>query len=429
MMTQMEEFLMKKKILFTLLTAVMLTTTSCAVDVGSLPIDKIPIEIVQGTKSDDTPVTDSNTTVNKNDFVVTTAVQTVPVETESIDTVTTSVQTLSENSTTVYTETGTIPAVDLQSKAQELYETAGDVYFKMIYTRLGFTLAPSGDDIYSEVVSGGVFGDVTSKEDIKREMRKTFADPVASQYDAMIEEYFKEENGKLYTYINGKGGNVLLENVDLVSVSSDENSAKFNAVAHYTGHQDISRPFSIVCEDGVWKVSEFFDPNCEPLEPVSTTAPEDNDDTEITAMAFEIYKKAHRMFFGILTNGTYYEANGNFIIDEKGIQLNEISDSRVSCIDDIYSEIAEVFSENFISEYAYKTEYIYTEIDGKLYQTEQGKGCAIDNDTAKLKLVYSDDYTLQFDVYNYINGNSILQNMGQFILVYENGGWKVSNLD
>lgn len=416
---------MKKKILFTLLTAVMVTTTSCAVDVGSLPIDKIPIEIVQGTKSDDTPVIYSNTTADKNDFVVTAAVQTVPVETDSIDTVTTSVQTLSENSTTVHTETTTIPAIDLQSKAQELYNTASDVYFRMIYTRHGFTFASDGN----EIISGGIFGDVTSKEDVKREMRKTFADPVASQYDAMIEEYFKEENGKLYTYINGKGGNVLLENVDLVSVSSDENSAKFNAVAHYTGHQDISRPFSIVCEDGVWKVSEFSDPNHEPLEPVSTTAPEDNDDTEITAMAFEIYKKAHRMFFGIMTNGTYYETNGNFIIDEKGIQLNEISDSRVSCIDDIYSEIAEVFSETFVSEYAYKTEYIYTEIDDKLYQTEQGKGCAIDNDTAKLKLVYSDDYTLQFDVYNYINGNSILQNMGQFTLVYENGGWKVSNLD
>lgn len=416
---------MKKKILFTLLTAVMLTTTSCAVDVGSLPIDKIPIEIVQGTKSDDTHVTYSNTTADKNDFVVTAAVQTVPVQTDSIDTVTTSVQTLSENNTTVHTETTTIPAIDLQSKAQELYNTASDVYFRMIYTRHGFTFASDGN----EIISGGIFGDVTSKEDVKREMRKTFADPVASQYDAMIEEYFKEENGKLYTYQNGKGGNVLLENVDLVLVSSDGNSAKFNAVAHYTGHQDISRPFSIVCEDGVWKVSEFSDPNCEPLEPVSTTAPEDNDDTEITAMAFEIYKKAHRMFFGIMTNGTYYETNGNFIIDEKGIQLNEISDSRVSCIDDIYSEIAEVFSETFVSEYAYKTEYIYTEIDGKLYQTEQGKGCAIDNDTAKLKLVYSDDYTLQFDVYNYLNGNSILQNMGQFTLVYENGSWKVSNLD
>lgn len=370
-MTQMEEFLVKKKSLFILLTAGMVSATSCAVDVGSLPIDKIPIETGQDTKTN--------------------------------------------------------LEIDMQAKAQELYDIARDVYFKMLYTRQGFMLAEY-NDIYSEIVSGGIFGDVTSKEDVKRQMREVFAEPIASQYDAMIEEYFTEENGKLYTYVNGKGGNVLFESVDLVPVSFDGNSAEFNAVAHYSGYEDISRPFSIVCEDSTWKVSEFSDPNCEPLETVSTTAPEDNsdDNAEITAMAFEIYQKVHRMSFHILTNGTYYETNGNFIIDETGIQHYEISDNRVSCIDDIYSELAMIFSSNFISEHDDRIEYLYTEADGKLYQVNQGKGSVIDYDTAKLQLVYSDDCTLQFDVYNYLNGNPIT---GQFTLIYENGGWKVNTLD
>lgn len=417
---------MKKKTLFILLTAVMVSATSCAVDVGSIPIDKIPIEIVQDTKANDASVTYSNINADSS-YPVVTAVQTIPVQTDSIGLTATYVHTSVENSTTAYTETTANLEIDLQTKAQELYNIAGDVYFKMLYTRQGFTLA-GHNSIYSEIVSGGIFGDVTSKKDVKREMREVFAEPVASQYDAMIEEYFTEENGKLYTYVNGKGGNVLLESVDLVPVSFDGNSAEFNAVAHYSGYEDISRPFSIVCEDSTWKVSEFSDPNCEPLETVSDTVPEDNsgDNAEITAMAFEIYKKAHYMFFHILTNGTYYETNNNFIIDAAGRQHYEIFDNRVSCIDDIYSELAEVFSCNFISEYADRIEYIYTEADGKFYQVNQGKGGVIDYDTAKLQLVYSDDCTLQFDVYNYLNGNSIT---GQFTLVYENGGWKVNTLD
>lgn len=451
---------MKKTILLTLMTAVMISATSCSIDVDSIPIESLPIEIVQGTKTD-IPVTDNPTAGNSpvnNYQVVTSAGNVTQPNSQYTDSngSTTFVQTSADNNTSHGTtptvsavpQTTGVPAndvtINLQEKAQELYETAGDVYFHMIYTRDGFGFAPyttdgSNVELFQEVISThikSVSGNMTTVEDVKKEMRNVFADPVASQYDAMINEYFREENGKLYTYINGKGGDVSLTGVELVPVYSDGNSAKFNAVAHYDGLQDISRPFSIVCENGIWKVSEFSDPNCEAHEivPESTTEnnQENNNDNnaELTAMGLDIYKKAHNMFFHLVINGTYFETNGNYIIDEKGLQLDEISDSRVSSIDDIKAEMNTVFSESFSSGYYENIDRIYTEYDGKVYQKNQGKGGTLDLDCIRLNLTYSDGNTLQFnaflvDPYD----NSLTSDAGKFTLIYENDDWKVSEFN
>lgn len=451
---------MKKTFLLTLMTAVMISATSCSIDVDSLPVESLPIEIVQGTKTD-VPVTENSAAGNSpvNNYpVVTSAGNVTQPSSEYTDnnSMTTFVQTSADNNTShgtattvsAVSQTTGVPAndvtINLQEKAQELYEIADDMYFNMIYTRHSFGFAPYttdgyGGELFHEVISTNIesfSGNMTTVEDVKNEMRKVFADPVASQYDAMINEYFREENGKLYTYINGKGGDVSLIGVDLIPVYSDESSAQFNAVAHYNGLQDISRPFSIVCENGIWKVSEFTSPNCEAHEIVQENTTENNQENnndnnaELTAMGLDIYKKAHIMFFHLLINGTYFETNGNYIIDETGLKLDEISDSRVSSINDIKAETNTVFSESFSSGYYENIDRIYREYDGKIYQIHQGKGDVLDLDYISLNLTYSDENTLQFQVFlTDPDDSSNVFDKGQFKLIYENDGWKVSEFN
>lgn len=149
---------------------------------------------------------------------------------------------------------------DLLNEAKELYDTADSVYFKIIYTRTFFKLGENtAKDYFYEVIDESV----NSIEAVKQEVRKTFTESAASLYDEIIDNNFYEENNKLYTFHNSKGGDVSFRGVDLELISSDENTAYFNAVAHYEGYCDITRPFAIVCENGVWKVSEFSSPHRE----------------------------------------------------------------------------------------------------------------------------------------------------------------------
>ncbi|MDE5937227.1 MAG: hypothetical protein K2G83_07465, partial [Ruminococcus sp.] len=367
---------------------------------SQLNVDSLPADITEPFPKLDTPIVTDNNTTNNNpvtDYIMTTDEQNRITQTSAV--INTGETTYVSSSTNKYTSSETsallnlmteTPApddpVNLQEEAQKLYDAANDVYFHLIYTRDGLGFSPNYDeDMFSEVISGNDFGNLTAIDDVKREMRKTFADPVASEYEAMIEQNFCEKNGKLYSFINGKGGDLYFKNVELIPVYSDENLAKFNAVAHYL-QEDITRPFSIVYENGSWKVSEYTCPYCEAHKTVSENPTENS---ELTAMAFEIYKKAHNMYFHILRNGTYYETNGNFIIDETGLQLDEISDSRVSCINDIKSEITDVFSESLASEYYHGIEHIYRESEGKLYQIKQNKGDPIDYEQAELELIYA----------------------------------------
>lgn len=431
---------MKKRKIISILMATMALGTGCTLNVDSLPVDleqlpKIDTSIVtDNSATSNNPVTDYIMTTDEQNRITQTSTAINTGETNYVSS-STDKYTSSETSAllTLMTET---PApdepVNLQEEAQKLYDAANDVYFRLIYTRDGLGFSPNYDeDMFSEVISGNDFGNLTTIEDVKQEMRKTFADPVASEYEVMIEQNFREKNGKLYSFINGKGGDLYFKNVELIPVYSDKNSAQFNAVAHYL-QEDITRPFSIVYEDGNWKVSEYKCPHREAHETVPENPTENNqnngsENAELTAMAFEIYKKAHNMYFHILRNGTYYETNGNFIIDEAGYQLDEVSDSRVSCIDDIKSEITDIFSATFASEYYHSIEHIYRELDGKLYQIKQGKGNPIDYEQAELNLIYADDYTLQFNVSNSCLGSPLV--MGQFKLVYENNSWKVNELD
>ncbi len=406
---------MKRTILLTIITSAMISAAGC-----SLNIDSLPIEVSSSTMPD--------TTVAES---ITESSGTTAYPQTSVD-VSASHETTASTSQAVEFP-ATEADVNLQEKAEELYETAGDVYFHMIYTRDGFGFAPyTGSEVFQEVISANIVSvseNMTTIEDVKREMRKIFADPAASQYDAMIDEHFREENGKLYTYVNGKGGDVTLTGVELSLVSSNENSAQFNAVAHYDGYQDVSRPFSIICENGVWKVSEFSDPNCETNKTVCDNISENNvgNNAELTAMALNIYKEAHNMFFGLLINGTYFETNGNYIIGENGEQLDEISDVRVSSINDIKAEMNTVFSEAFSSGFYENIDRIYRESDGKIYQINQGKGSALDLDYIVLDLIYADENTLKFDVFlTAPYDSSVTSDAGQFTLINENG-WKVDS--
>lgn len=76
-----------------------------------------------------------------------------------------------------------------------------------------------------------------------------------------IDEKYKEVDGKLYQQQSGKGGNVTLKGVDIKFIAADDNKASFHATAHYTDRSDITEPFTLVYENGDWKVSEFSDPN------------------------------------------------------------------------------------------------------------------------------------------------------------------------
>jgi len=135
------------------------------------------------------------------------------------------------------------------------------------------------------------------------------------------------------------------------------------------------------------------------------------------------FESAYYICFSAIINGTYYETNYNTIYDERGNILNEISDSRVSTISDVKSDLKNIFSESYVSQYDGWLNNVYQEVDDKLYQLPRGKGGVFYMENIKIEVLSVDSNRMEFNASLYYNNNYL--GTQPFTLVYENDDWKV----
>ena len=320
-----------------------------------------------------------------------------------------------------------------ESKAKSLYDAACDMYFGIIFNGGYFQENENTSSTFNMSFHEVSDERATTVADVKAELRTVFSESYASQYDSQVDEKYKEVDGKLYQQQSGKGGNVTLKDVDIKFISADDNKASFYATAHYIiDGSDITEPFTLVYENGDWKVSEFSDPNLfakmyvtdsDSEVPASTDSSEKE---QWETKARQLYSNAKDVFFGVIINGSYFETNGNTIKEDQGTILNEVSDSRASTVADVKAEVRKIFSESYAVQYDSQIDFVYKEVDGKLYQIQQNKGGLFSMEDMEIELISADDQKATFNVVVHVPGGADVYGVDPFTLVYEDGSWKVS---
>ncbi len=334
--------------------------------------------------------------------------------------------------TEVYVTGSSTEKEQWETKANQLYDAACDMYFGIVFN--GGYFQENGNSSSKLNMSFHEVSDerATTVADVKAELRTVFSESCASQYDSQVDEKYKEVDGKLYQQQNGKGGNVTLEDVEIKFISADDSKASFYATAHYTDRSDITEPFTLVYENGDWKVSEFSDPNLFTEVYVTgsstdvSTSTDSSETEQWETKARQLYSNAKDVFFGVIINGSYFETNGNTIKEDQGTILNEVSDSRVSTVADVKAEVRKIFSESYAAQYDSQIDFVYKEVDGKLYQIQQNKGGLFSMEDIEIELISADDHKATFNVVVHVSGGSDVYSVDPFTLVYENGSWKVS---
>ena len=350
----------------------------------------------------------------------------------SIGTTTESSATNDENTIGTTELTSAEDAEQWETKAKSLYDAACDMYFGIVFN--GGYFQENGNSSSKLNMSFHEVSDerATTVADVKAELRTVFSESCAAQYDSQVDEKYKEVDGKLYQQQSGKGGNVTLEDVDIKFISADDSKASFYATAHYTDRSDITEPFTLVYENGAWKVSEFSDPNLFTEVYVTgsstdvSTSTDSSETEQWETKARQLYSNAKDVFFGVIINGSYFETNGNTIKEDQGTILNEVSDSRVSTVADVKAEVRKIFSESYAAQYDSQIDFVYKEVDEKLYQIQQNKGDLFSMEDIEIELISADDHKATFNVVVHVSGGSDVYSGDPFTLVYENGSWKVS---
>jgi hypothetical protein len=148
---------------------------------------------------------------------------------------------------------------DVSSAAQELYRQGMQISFEL------FCGCPYELD-YSNGTSNGYYPitdpSINSVSDIYDYYGSVFAD--TSQLEQSGK--YTDIDGTPYCRDSARGADMYYQGTDLVYVSGDDTSASFTAVSHYadpeTGEamDDKSADFSIVKQDGTWKITEFHLP-------------------------------------------------------------------------------------------------------------------------------------------------------------------------
>ncbi len=159
-----------------------------------------------------------------------------------------------------------------------------------------------------------------------------------------------------------------------------------------------------------------------------TSGSSDNTDekTKWENYAYQKFQIASYTYFNAIVNGTYYETNYNTMRDERGIIFNEVSDSRVSTISDIKTNLKNIFSESYVSQHDNRLNTLYQETDGKLYQSPCGKGGVFSMEDIKIELISANSNKIEFNASLYSSAHDYAYlGTKPFILVYENGDWKV----
>ncbi len=321
----------------------------------------------------------------------------------------------------------------VETIAEELYDSAVNMYFGMLFNGSYYK---TGSEEFQPQFMNVTDIRVTCIDDIKAELRTVFSESLASQYDSMIDSNYKEANGKVYQLNKGKGGNVSLKGWDIEKVSADDKEAVFNVTAHYI-YGNVIHPLRMVYENDSWKISEYSDPNTEPAPTSEVTKTVENGTPEsaatnvsteyLNSFAKDMYMNARNLYFGIIVNGSYFEENGDTIQDEYGITLHQISDSRVSGIEDIKNLVCEVFTETLTAEYESSIDLIYMESDGLLYQKHMGKGDVFSAEDIELEAISANENYAVFNVKKYQPNTQRTGNYTEerFAITKESGSWKI----
>ncbi len=153
----------------------------------------------------------------------------------------------------------------------------------------------------------------------------------------------------------------------------------------------------------------------------------DISEKEWNAFGKDMYMNARSLYFGILINGSYFEENGDTIQDEYGITMHQISDSRVSEIEDINNLVRETFTESLAAEYDSSIDFIYVESDGLLYQKHMGKGDVFSEEDIKLEVISANESYAVFNVKKSLPDTQRTENYmeSQFAITKESGSWKI----
>lgn len=145
---------------------------------------------------------------------------------------------------------------ELTRTAVDLYDAAMKTYWELIF---GCNREFIQDD---SLDNGAVRIDVDSIDEIRNEFEEVFC----GNKEDFDSKYF-EQDGKVYGYDGGRGGNIYYVGTELIPVSADDSTALFTAVSHYadpeTGEpmDNKSYDFEIKNIDGKWKVAQFRIPN------------------------------------------------------------------------------------------------------------------------------------------------------------------------
>lgn len=145
--------------------------------------------------------------------------------------------------------------------ATDLYFYAENIYFGIVekgdYFNTDSNILFQDNDILYEKVSDN---NISTMKDLKKFVRNYFSEPLASQYNSMIEQNYIEHDGKLYQRITESENRAGAFSVEFLSKSGD--TVYFNALhddPYDTNKKEIYvRFFSMTYENEKWKISDFY---------------------------------------------------------------------------------------------------------------------------------------------------------------------------
>lgn len=145
------------------------------------------------------------------------------------------------------------------SLANDLYFYATYIYFGIVekgdlFNTNGNILDNSGV-LYEEISDDSI----STIDDLKKIVRNYFSEPLASQYDSMIEQNYIEHYGKLYQHITEEDYRADSFSVEFLYKSGDE--IYFNAIHDDPYNTDSKEKYvrfvAMIFENGKWKISRF----------------------------------------------------------------------------------------------------------------------------------------------------------------------------
>lgn len=188
------------------------------------------------------------------------AVETKASQTTAADTTTASAQTAA-----VSTE-APVPTLDDEDE-ENVYAAAEALFEQACRTEWDFTVdSPYEIDPDQSIENdyGWQFYLVTDPEinsvaDVRNDYHKVFS----SDHDDYLDELFIESDGRVYCLNGARGSHIFYEGFELSEMERSDASISFKVTTNYSddgfggGEYSEENPFTVVKENGIWKVDKF----------------------------------------------------------------------------------------------------------------------------------------------------------------------------